>query len=88
MGSVSMVVSTIFAGHLGDERKQAAMGIGNSLTFIFLLTACFGANRALDTLHTTAYGAGNLKLCGTYLNRGRYVMTLVYLPAALLIIIF
>ena len=56
MNSCSMRISTVISGHLGDERMQAGLGISNSITFIFLLTVSMGLNRALDTLHTTAYG--------------------------------
>ena len=85
MNSCSMLVSTIISGHLGDERMQAGLGISNSVCFICLLSVFYGLNRSLDTLHTTAFGAGDFKLCGVYLNRGRYVNTLFYIPLALLL---
>jgi len=34
----------------------------------------------MDTLISQAAGAGNLELCGVYLNRGRYVMTIFFIP--------
>ena len=78
----------IFSGNMGDERIQAALGIGNSITFIFLGTACNGSTRGMDTYQTAAYGAGDMHLCGVYLNKGRFFLTLVYIPLALLILIF
>ena len=48
MQGMVVLISTIFAGHLGDAKMQAALGIGNSITFIFLLTACYGSNRAIE----------------------------------------
>jgi Na+-driven multidrug efflux pump len=85
MASICMVVSMAFSGHMGDERIQAAVGIGNSISFIFIMSCCEGAGRGLDTLHTIAYGAGDLHLCGVYLNRGRFLVTLVFIPVALLL---
>ena len=38
-----------------------------------------GMTRALDVVHTAAYGAGDLRLCGVYLNRGRLILTMVYI---------
>ena len=42
------------------------------------MTGCLGMTRALDVIHTAAYAAGDLKLCGVYLNRGRLVLLMVY----------
>jgi MATE family multidrug resistance protein len=39
----------------------------------------FGLNGALETLVSQAYGAKDLRLCGIYLNRGRFINTLVFL---------
>ena len=44
-----------------------------------------GVNCAQETLVSQAYGSGQLKLCGTYLNRGRVIMTVVYLPLVVLL---
>jgi len=44
------------------------------------LTIIEGVNSALDTFISQAYGANNYQLCGVYLNRGRFVMTLLFLP--------
>ena len=44
-----------------------------------------GVNCAQETLVSTAFGQGQLKLCGVYLNRGRVIMSVVYLPLALLL---
>jgi Na+-driven multidrug efflux pump len=85
MQGMVVLISTIFAGHLGDAKMQAALGIGNSITFIFLLTACYGSNRAIEAQHTKAFAMGDLKQCGTILNRGRLIMTLFFIPLAMLI---
>ena len=43
-----------------------------------------GINCAQETLVGPAYGQGQLKLCGTYLNRGRAIITVAYIPLLLL----
>jgi len=44
-----------------------------------------GVNCAQETLVSQAYGQGELKISGVYLNRGFFVMTLVYIPLAVLL---
>ena len=44
--------------------------------------------RALDVVHTAAFGVGDLQLCGVYLNRGRLVIFMMYTVMASLIWIF
>ena len=43
-----------------------------------------GLNAGQDTLTSQAFGNGNLKLCGVYLNRGAFILTLVFIPLALI----
>ena len=65
--------AVMIIGHFEDPSKLAAAGIGNSIMIIGLLSILGGVNRPLDTLNTQAYGDGNLKLCGSYLNKGRII---------------
>ena len=44
-----------------------------------------GVNCAQETLVSQAYGQGQMRLTGTYLNRGRIIMSLVYVPLAVLL---
>ena len=88
ISSLGMMISMIFSGHLGDDKYQAALGIGNSVTFMLVMTVMTGMSRALDVLHTASYGNGDLRLCGIYLNRGRLILTLTYIPISTAIWIF
>jgi Na+-driven multidrug efflux pump len=47
-----------------------------------------GANGAQETLSSQAFGMGDLKLCGQYLNRGRAVITVIFIPSALFLAFF
>lgn len=47
--------------------------------------AIIGLNSALDTLISQAAGAGNLELCGKYLNRGRFILCCMFVPIAILL---
>jgi Na+-driven multidrug efflux pump len=44
-----------------------------------------GLNTGVVTLVSQTFGYGNLRLCGTYINRGRVVVFLAYFPAAFML---
>lgn len=70
----------MFIGHLEDPVLLAAAGVGNMVLNIFGMAIFYGLNSALETLVSQAYGAKNLELCGLYLQRGRYILSLSYVP--------
>ena len=39
-----------------------------------------GMNNGIETLVSQAAGANDLKLCGIYLNRGRFLLVLLLIP--------
>ena len=81
------IINARFTGHLGAENKVAGVGIGLVYINLLFLSALWGFNGAISTLVSQAFGAGNLRLCGVYLNRGRIAISLVYVPLALLLFI-
>jgi MATE family multidrug resistance protein len=62
------------AGHLGDSTIVAAVGLGNMYINVFYLAIVIGMNGTISTFVSQAYGAGQLRMCGIYLNRGRIVI--------------
>ena len=54
--------------------------MGNMILNLFGMGMFYGLNSALETLVSQAYGAKNLYLCGVYLQRGRVIITLFYIP--------
>jgi len=44
----------------------------------------FGMLMAMDTLVSQSKGAGNIELCGVYLNQSRMVMTVLFVPIIIL----
>ena len=72
-------VNIIFLSKLDDSDLLAGLGIGLTMTNLLGLTVIKGINMALETLVSQAAGAGNLELCGVYLNRGRFVMSIIFL---------
>jgi len=83
---IQEMVNLIFIGHLNDAKLLAGVGIGNMIQNVCGLSLVIGLNGALETLVSQANGAGNLALCGVYLNRGRFVLAMTFLP--IIIILF
>ena len=91
------ICNLVFLGHYKgrqDELTQgnndgsaflAGIGLGNLCSEFMGLHLIVGMNSALDTLISQAAGAGNLELCGVYLNRGRFIMTMMFIPLSFLI---
>jgi Na+-driven multidrug efflux pump len=70
----------MFLGHLGDQNLVAGIGLGAAYVNIMGMTIIYGFNMAMDTLISQSAGAGNVELCGVYLNRGRFVMSILFVP--------
>ena len=61
----------------------AAFGLGSSYLGIILLASGFCYTGALSTLVPQAFGAGNYKLIGIYMNRIRILFVVIFLPICL-----
>ena len=83
-GFLCLLINSAFAGQLNDPSKLAAVGVGNVCCFIFVISIMTGLNSAQETLTSQAFGSGNEKICGVYLNRGRLILIAFFIPLALL----
>jgi MATE family multidrug resistance protein len=79
-------LNLFFIGHYGSKEMLAGVGLGEvALSFlgqVFLM----GLNNGIQTLVAQAHGGGNLHLCGVYLNRGRFLITVFIIPLAILLL--
>lgn len=73
------IINMAFVGHLGDTAKVAGVGLGNMYINIFCLSVINGINGALATLVSQAFGSGNMRQCGIFLNRGRIVAMITFI---------
>jgi len=64
----------------------AGVGMGNMIMNMIGLSVAIGMNSGIETLCSRAYGAKDLKLCGVYLNRGRFALVVCFLPITLLLL--
>ena len=83
-----MTVNLIFVGHIETDSaaKLAGVGLGNIFLGMFCRHIICSTNSALETFVSQAYGQGQLRLAGIYLNRGKMIMTAAYLPLVVMLI--
>ena len=77
-----MQSNLIFLGRIGKAPLVAGVGLGSVTLNIMCLTLVYGVNGAVDTLASQAFGLKDLQLCGEYFNRGRVILTIIFLPFA------
>lgn len=75
----------MFLGFYKIPAMTAGVGIGTMTANFFGMSIILGYNSALDTLLSQSRGAGNLKMCGIYLNQGRILMTIMFVPIVLVL---
>jgi MATE family multidrug resistance protein len=80
------LVNMYFIGHKNDPIKIAGVGLGNMYVNIICQSMILGLNGAVGTLASQAYGAKNLRKVGIYLNRGRFVAIIAFIPMTLLML--
>jgi len=80
------VLSNSFIGHLGKEDILAGVGMANMYLNIICLSLILGMNSTLNTLLTQAYGYGDFRQCGVYLNRSRIIMTCIFVPLSIFLL--
>ena len=74
--SMVYVVNVLAAGYLNDKNKLAGLGLANSFHYIFNRILMNSCARPMSTFTSQAFGKGELRLCGIYLNRCRAILTL------------
>ena len=77
-------VNLIFLGHLSDKNLIPGVGLGNNFIMFTGMMFVFGMLKAMDTLISQAKGAGNIELCGVYLNKSRMIMTFLMIPLVIM----
>ena len=76
-------VNMIIVGKLDNTIDLAAVGLGNVILIMCVLSTLLGMNTALETMVSQAHGAGHMELGGEYLNRMRIILTLMFVPLSL-----
>ena len=83
-GYFTIATNTIIAGQLNDPVKLSAVSLGQTSSTLIFFVIALGLNAAQETLTSQAFGAGNMRLVGVYLNRGRFILVASFIVLALL----
>jgi Na+-driven multidrug efflux pump len=63
----------------------AGVGLGNMYLNGVAMATVIGLNNGVATFVSQCNGQGNLKLCGVYLNRGRMIVAIAFIPISLVL---
>ena len=80
------LTNTFFIGHLNDPVLLAGVGMGNMLINVLCFAVAQGLNGALETFVSQAFGASKYDVCGVYLNRGKFVCSMIMIPIVIIYI--
>ena len=82
------IANGMVAGRMDRPIYLASMGLTSVGCNVMVLSFLIGINGAQETFSSQAFGAGNLQLCGVYLNRGMLILLAFFLPIALIAVVF
>ena len=79
------LTNLLFGGSLNDAEKLAGIGVATTTHFVLSYSLMFAAAKPMETYTSQAFGNGDLRLCGVYLNRSRAIVSVFFIPLALLL---
>ena len=80
-------ITIFFALQLNDAHKVA--GVALALTMLTFVTCISnGSQKPMELYTAQAFGAGQIALCGIYLNRARFIMTAFFIPPTCILVLF
>jgi Na+-driven multidrug efflux pump len=79
---ILMVVGSI---NPGDPSVMAGIGLGNMTKLLLGSTILQGCNGSIETYVSQAAGAGEHKMAGIYLNQGRLILLLCFIPICIML---
>ena len=82
LGFLCNVTLVVFAGRMNDPIYVAVVGLCSTCCAVMAKSLMIGLNCAQEMLTSQAFGAGNKRLCGIYLNRGMFVLLAFFIPVA------
>lgn len=79
------VISLYFLGNLGDVKVLAAAGLAMMMMNVVVMSILFGSIRGMETLVSQAYGKKDHILMSAYMNRGRMILVVMFIPLAIIL---
>ena len=63
---------------------MAAVGMGNMLINVICFALCQGFNGTIETFVSQSFGGGDSYMCGVQFNRGRIIVSILFIPIVLI----
>jgi Na+-driven multidrug efflux pump len=79
------MINIAYAGGFNDLSVLAGVGLANITVNVVAISVIFGMNGALETFVAQSYGLKDSYLCSVFLNRGRFINTIAFVPIALIL---
>ena len=77
---INMSILLFFVGMCDDITFTGGFGIGSSVSNMTGSCVMIGLALGMVGHLSQAIGAGNIELCGLYMNRARFIITVVMIP--------
>ncbi|CEM07622.1 unnamed protein product [Vitrella brassicaformis CCMP3155] len=81
----ALFINALVVERYGDAAQVGALGLANTIGTACCLSIILGLLGALDTLCSQAHGASQPRLVGLYLHRARLIISLAFIPLAILL---
>lgn len=85
LAELILQIDTVVVGRLGNEDMMAGLGIANSLIQMIPLCLTYGISGVLETLVSQAHGNQQYHLCGVYLNKQIFIISVLFVPISFFI---
>ena len=72
-------------GRLGDTTFISGIGLGITTIGVVSISLGLGLSGGVETLSSQAFGKGNNYLAGCYYSRAQVILTVIYIPQAILL---
>ena len=69
-------------GTLGVVKILAGTGLATMMMNVCVMSILFGSIRGMETLVSQAYGKNDTELMSAYMNRGRMILIIMFVPLA------
>jgi Na+-driven multidrug efflux pump len=79
------MINIAYAGGFNDLFVIAWVGLANLTVDFVAITVIFGMNGALETFVAQSYGLKDYYLCSVFLNRGKFINMIAFVPIALIL---
>ena len=87
-GLMVNIMPIYFTGRLHNADRTAGTGLALTLNTLVITCLTVGSMKPMETFTAHAYGSVQMRLCGVYLNKARFVVTAFFIPIVIVLVVF